>query len=153
MSPDDTGTSAVWVAQRVPNDHISVVANAFVIRKVEPKSPDFLYSDNLWDVAQRLGWWSSADGLLDFRAVYGAIRMRPNYNSRRVWRILSLAAPSLNLPATVDPLGDGLPFSVKVDKKLSTADLMRYQRDHFEGTPFSTTVGLAGGTVQYRLQF
>ena len=29
---DDTGASAVWVAKRVPDGHVSAVTNAFVIR-------------------------------------------------------------------------------------------------------------------------
>jgi dipeptidase len=82
--PDDTGTSAVWCAQRVPDSHITIVANAFVIRKVDPSDPDFMFSSNMWDVAERMGWWSQDDGLLDFKMTFGAIRSRPNYSNRRV---------------------------------------------------------------------
>ena len=49
ITPDDTGTSAVWVAQRVPDNHISAVANIFVIQEIDTnlKGKDFYYSSNL----------------------------------------------------------------------------------------------------------
>jgi dipeptidase len=34
--PDDSGSSAVWVAQRIPDNHISIVANQFTIREIYP---------------------------------------------------------------------------------------------------------------------
>ena len=61
------------------------------------------------------------------------------------WRVLSLAAPSANLSPFTDANADDYPFSIEVDSLLSEEDLMRYQRDHYEGTQFSMTEGLAAG--------
>jgi dipeptidase len=144
---DDTGAAAVWVAQRIPDDHISVAANGFVIREVDPNSTDFLYSSNLWSVAENMGWWNESMGLLDFKRTYAAERHRPDYSNQRVWRVLSLAAPSANLPLASDPLGDVYPFSIKVDSPLSAQDMMRFQRDHYEGTEIDMTKGLAAGSL------
>jgi Peptidase family C69 len=36
---DDTGASAVWAAQRVPDDHITAVANQFVIGEIDLGDP------------------------------------------------------------------------------------------------------------------
>lgn len=45
MLADDTGASAVWVAQRVPDDHITAVANQFVIGPIDLKdSTNFMGS-------------------------------------------------------------------------------------------------------------
>lgn len=148
ITADDTATSAVWVAQRVPDGHVTVVANQFVIRNVDPDSDDFMVSPNLWDVAQRAELWSPEDGLLDFAAAFA---VRPNdfphyaYSTRRVWRVFDMVAPSLHLPPYVDTMGDQLPFSVPVDTPISVQDVMRIMRDHYEGTPFDLTQGLAAG--------
>jgi dipeptidase len=83
QTPDPSGASAVWVAQRVPDSHVTVVANTFVIRRVDPDSSDFLYSRNLWSVAEEKGWWSAEDGLLDFLLTYSPQRYHPNYSNRR----------------------------------------------------------------------
>jgi len=41
VASDSNGLSAVWVAQRIPEEHVAVVANAFVIRVI-----DFSDADN-----------------------------------------------------------------------------------------------------------
>jgi dipeptidase len=145
--PDDTGTSAVWVAQRVPDDHISAVANSFVIREVVRDHPDFLYSKNLWSVAEKMGWWDESQGNLNFLKTYAPQRYHPNYSNRRVWRVLSLANPDANLPADTNADADDYPFSIKVadDRKFSVEDMMHLQRDHYEGTQYSTAQGIAAG--------
>ena len=49
---------------------MSVVANQFIIRDILPNHTDFLYSDNLWEVAKRNGLWDEKkDKYLDFTKV------------------------------------------------------------------------------------
>jgi dipeptidase len=68
--PDDTGASAIWAAQRVPDDEVGVAANMYTIRGVDfSDSHNFLGSKSVHAVAQKFGWWSPADGALDFTKV------------------------------------------------------------------------------------
>ena len=74
--PDDTGTSAIWVAQRVPDDSVGVVSNMFTIRDVNLTCPPsgcgdatMLGSQNMYTIAEKQGWWKPADGALDFTKV------------------------------------------------------------------------------------
>jgi hypothetical protein len=73
------------------------------------------------------------------------MRAHAIYSTRRIWRIFSLAAPSLKLPAHTDMYGDDYPFSVPVDKALDYNDLIRFNRDHYEGSEFDLTKGIQGG--------
>jgi len=139
---DDTGKSAVWVAQRVPPGHISVCANAFVIKGVDlDNTENFMGSDNIFDVAERSGIWDKEGGqVFAFNEIYGQDRGHlSTYVNRRAWRILSWAAPSLNLDPHTDIWSRDYPFSVKVETPLTVADVEAMQRDHFEGTEFDTT--------------
>jgi len=143
--PDDTGASAVWVAQKLPDDHVSACANAFVIRKIDPNDKNILFSSNLWDVAKRAGFWDESMGLLDFAPTFAPARFHPEYATRRIWRVLSLACPSCNFPGDTDAWGNDYPFSVKVDKKLTVHDIIAMNRDHYEGTKYSTGENAPGG--------
>lgn len=122
-----------------------MIANQFIIREVKRDHPDFLYSANLWDVAQRKGFWHPEQGPLDFLLAYAPPRAHSPYATRRVWRVFQLAAPSISLPADTDPLALNYPFSVKVDKPLAVEDIIQMNRDHYEGTQFDLTKGLAAG--------
>jgi dipeptidase len=141
---DDTATSAIWVAQRVPDDHVAVVANMFIIRDVVRGSDDFMYSDNLFDVAEKHGLVEPG-APLDFSRVYGLPRSHSAYCTRRVWRVQSLVAPSLSLNPETDMFASDYAFSVKADVPLGPEDLMRIQRDHYEGTAFDMTKGPGAG--------
>ncbi len=57
--PDPSGRSAIWAAQRVPDDAVAVVANMFVIREVNlSDTSSFLGREDMWDIAEAEGLWS-----------------------------------------------------------------------------------------------
>lgn len=146
--PDPTGASAIWCAQRVPDGHVAAVANMFVIRDVVEGSPDFLYSGNMHDVAENMGWWKRSDGApLNFVHAFSPQRYHPSYAHRRVWRVFTKFAPNIDIPPVANAYADEYPFSVAVEPghKISVADMMDIQRDHYEGTPVSLIEGMAAG--------
>jgi dipeptidase len=138
--PDPTGTSAIWAAQRVPDDSFSVLANMFVIREVDPDDKDnFAMSDSVHQVALSYGWWTPADGLLDFTLIYSDGEYAHKYYSgRRVWGAYHLAAPSRRFPADYADLQSDpvYPVSVQPDTKLSVQTIFDMHRYTYQGTPY-----------------
>jgi dipeptidase len=147
--PDDTGKSAIWAAQRVPDNHIAAVANQFVIHEVELNNTEFfMASPNLHEVAVRNNLWTPDAGVpFDFTRVYSQPRDPGHqyYSTRRVWRVFTLANPGLELSPYTDVYASDYPFSVETARPLSPHDIMRFQRDHYEDTPFDMTQGPASG--------
>ncbi len=127
----------VWCAQRIPDGEVGCSANRSRISQVNLKDKDhFMASPNLYSLAEEYDLWKKGEPFVWYE-VYG--NPGSNYNSLREWRALSLAAPSLDLPATGDPLIDRYPFSVKPDKSISVQTLMDIMRDDYQGTEFDIT--------------
>lgn len=126
---------AIWAAQRVPDDHVSVNANAPRIREINVKDRDhFMASKNVFSAAEKLGLWDPKSGEpFEFCYVYGD--RKSMWARRREWRVFDLLAPSLEL----DPNGENFPFSVKPEKKVSLQDMMRLFADTYEDTEFDMT--------------
>ncbi|KDO27012.1 hypothetical protein SPRG_07724 [Saprolegnia parasitica CBS 223.65] len=143
--PDDTGASALWAAQRVPSNHIAVVANEFVLREIHFDDADnFLSSSNLRDVAARSGLWEPTLPF-DFTKAFAYTESTSDASTRRVWRVFNLADPSNALSPFTDLYASNYPLSIQPASPLSAHDLMAFQRDHFEGTAFDLTQGPAAG--------
>lgn len=144
---DMNGTGGVWVAQRVPDDGFFVAANQFRIRNIRKGAEDMMYSANIFEVAEKKGWWKPESGALDWTSVYGDGEFHhPYYSLRRVWRAQSMIAPSLNPPAWVEgPFTPKYPFTVKPDNRLTVENIFAIHRDNYEGTEFDLTKGLAAG--------
>jgi len=125
---------SIWVAQRVPDDHISCGANGARIRQINLDDTDyFMASENIFRVAQDSGWWNPENGPFEFVYAYAPENRTSFAVRRREWRILSLAAPSLNLDANAE----NYPFSVKPDKPISKEKMVEMFQDYFEDTPYN----------------
>ncbi len=136
VGPGKGKTGAVWVAQRVPNGHISVNANASTIKEISIKDKDFfMASDNVFDVAKENGWWNPEKEVFKFCYAYAPHSRTSPASRRREWRVFNLLAPSLKL----DPNDKDYPFSVKPDTLVTLEAIMNVFKDYYEGTPFDMT--------------
>ncbi|MDX9904990.1 MAG: C69 family dipeptidase [Bacteroidales bacterium] len=135
LGPGKDQVGSVWAAQRVPDDHVSVNANASRIRKINLKDKDyFMASENIFKVAIDSGWCTSKDDF-EFCYAYAPESRTTLASRRREWRVFDLVAPSLNL----DPNAENYPFSVKPDSLVTLPQLVSIFKDYYEGTPFDMT--------------
>jgi len=145
---DPTGKSAIWAAQRLPDDHMTVVANMYTIREVDANDKaNFLLSPNLFEVAKSKGWWKEGTPF-DFTKMYsGGEYAHKYYSGRRMWGGFRMASPSTKLPADYEDIRykKVYPWSVKPDTLVSHHDVMAWHRDWYAGTDFDMTKGVQAG--------
>ncbi len=114
-----------WLARRVPDNEVAMVANTYTIRAVDlKKKANFLASADIVDYAKSRGWYNpQTDGLFDFAKVYANPKAatHPN-NIGRQWSGLSYVVREKLEP------GPDLPFSVVPKRKLSVLDAMQILR-------------------------
>lgn len=127
---------AIWAAQRVPDDHVGVNANASTIKEINLKNTDyFMASANVLKVAQDSGWWDPKKETFRFCYAYAPESRTSVASRRREWRVFDLLAPSLKL----DPNAENYPFSVKPDVQVTPEKLANVFKDYYEGTPYDMT--------------
>ncbi len=125
-----------WVAVRVPDDQVAVLANSYAIHRIDlSDSLNFMGSPDLIDYAVKRGWYDPAnDGEFDFERAYAARRLLTDPNqTHRQWSGIQLLSPG-STPAPEEKLP--LSFAVRPSRKLSPADLFRVLRDHYEDTQY-----------------
>ncbi|UCE18111.1 MAG: C69 family dipeptidase [Gemmatimonadota bacterium] len=134
VGPGAGNVGSIWAAQRVPDDHVSVNANASRIRHIDRHDPDsFMASENVFSVAQDSGWWNPKSGPFEFCYAYDPEGRTSFAARRREWRVLDLVAPSLKL----HPNSENYPFSVRPDTLVTLEKLVSIFQDYFEGTDFN----------------
>lgn len=154
-----SGTGGYWVAERIPDGQVFVAANEFRIREIDASgangannanssnNSDLMFSENLFDDAEAMGWYNRSQGKLDWTATFSAGEYsHPYYSLGRVWRILDRIAPSMNLSPYVEgPFTTAYPVFVAPDRKINLTEAFDLYRDHYEGTEFDLTAPPAGG--------
>jgi len=121
-----------WLAWRVPDDEVCVVANSYVVRDVDLTNQDqVMASEDIVDYATLRGWYDpERDGKFDFARAYAdPDRASNSANFGRQWSALRRFAQGplkfgMDLPASVKP--------IKAKRKVTVADLMAALRDHYE---------------------
>ena len=122
-----------WIAQRVPDDEIMIIANYYTIQQVNLKdSLNFMGSPDLISYAEKRGWYQpDKDGAFNFRSVYGKPESLAHIgNIARQWQGIKL------LSEKSYPVQEKFPFSFKPKHKLTLSDLMRVLENHYEGNEF-----------------
>lgn len=122
----------VWAAVRIPDDHIAVSANISRIGEIDfNDSENYMYSENVKDVAKELGLWNGKEPFSFWKAYSGGNYMNEpkNYSVRELY-IMQQLAPNAGF---TDKLTE-LPLSVKPEKKVSVADVAHLLGSYYEGT-------------------
>jgi dipeptidase len=136
VGPGAGEIGAVWVAQRVPDNHISVNANASTIKEIDLDNSDyFMASENIYSLAEKNGWYKPEEETFKFCYAYAPKSRESVAARRREWRVFDLVAPSLKL----NPNDKDYPFSVKPEEKITLQTMVILFKDYYEGTPYDMT--------------
>ena len=147
-TPNSGKPGAVWCAERVPDDQVSVCPNESRIGEIDLNKPDyFMASPNVISCAVENGLYDPKSGRpFNWKKAYSPINesaVSSQGRYQRLWRFFDLVAPSLKISPSTPNMD--LPFSVKPDKKLSVEDVINMTRDKSYGTQFDPTSGIRGG--------
>ena len=150
-TPQSGKPGAVWAAQRVPDDHVSVCPNESRIGEIDLKKPDhYMASPNVVQLAIDMKFFDPKAGKpFNWKKAYNPTDVSAastNGARVRLWRFLDLVAPSQKF--SPETRNEDFPFSVKPEKKLSARDVMLMTRDKTEGTPYWPARGIQGGPFQ-----
>ncbi len=120
-----------WMAQRVRDDEVAMVANTYTIRRIDlSDKKNFLASKDIIEYVVSRGWYNpKKDGPFDFAAIYSNPLSASNYsNFGRQWSGFRYVS------AKAVKIGPKLPFSVVPKNKVSVADIMQILRHDYKGT-------------------
>jgi dipeptidase len=144
----ESGGGRSWAAVRIPDDAVWVQANGYRIGEIDFNDKNnYLCSPNLKEFALEKGLWNPEQGPFHFARAFGQKERPPErtyYNSRRVWRGISLLNPSLEL----DPNAAEYPLFIKPEAKIDIQKMVSILRDHYGGTEYDIYAKGSAGSYE-----
>lgn len=156
-TPESKKPGAIWAAQKLPEDHASIIPNWSIIKEINiADTKNFMASANYMQEAVDRGWYNPAVGKpFIWQEIYSP--MLREWATGRFWLFYSTFTPNakewperkLNGDAAlgmnqyyqyVEPLSL-YPFSIKPEKPISVRDVIAFQRSYLEGTIYDLTGG------------
>ena len=126
-----------FVARKVQDNEVVVIANTFSIRTVDMNDKDnFICSPDLIDYAIERGWYNPSLGKeFDFALAYAPTSSHTaNSNTHRQWMMAHLLNKNFDI-SLQDAENGMMPVSVIPDRKLAVKDFTEILRNHYEGLP------------------
>lgn len=128
-----------WVAARVPDDMVALIANTYTICEVDlADTLNYLGSSDIFEYAIKRGWYNPSEGSFSFEKAYAdpKVRISPA-NTHRQWSGLRrISADPVPLPEKAR-----LPFAVKPKEPLTVKHITEVLRDHYEDTSYEPVSG------------
>ncbi len=166
--PNDKGS--VWVTRRIPDGYICAHANQARIttfpledgktsissknlHKIFEPDIECVYSEDVISFARAKGWYpaDAKDENFSFSDTYNPVNFEgARWCEVRVWSMFRQVYSAMDQEQYLQyvrghELKHRLPLWIKPDRKVSVQDMMRFMRDHLEGTEFDMTKDMGAG--------
>lgn len=155
-TPESKKPGAIWAAQRLSDDHATMIPNWSIIKEINPKDKaNFMVSANYMQEAIDRGWYNPKSGKpFVWQEAYAPIP--EEFATSRFWLFYHTFMPNLKEwpdrmldPSNpykgkqpyfqyVEPISI-YPFSAVPEKKIGVQDVIAFQRSTFEGTIYDMT--------------
>jgi len=160
---------AVWVALRIPDGYVSAHANQARIRtfplsdgkksitskqldKIFLPDIECVYAHDVIETARKYGWFSGKDKDFSFSDTYAPVDFSgARFCEIRVWSFFKEVNDDMDKYydyACGHNLQNRMPLWIKPDRKISNLDMMRFMRDHLEGTPLDMRTDAGAGPFE-----
>ncbi len=147
---------AVWVAMRLPDDHVSAHANhARITTFPFNDRNNCLYSVDVVAFAREKGYFRGKNSDFSFSDTYAPISYsKLRACEARVWSFFRQVNPEMEqyISYVKGETSDRMPLWIKPSRRISVQDMKEFMRDEYIGTELDITQGYGAGPFNSKLR-